>query len=136
MTNEELEAELKLWKKKYYDVADAITRESFGVEDLCRQVREIRKAAYASDGTPWSTISEWWRAKFEAAEARMMDLLGYETKHAEMRNALACLVCSGPAHPSEINLSPEKTERYFADVKRAQILILGEQNAKEAGLIP
>lgn len=130
-----LEVERDEWKKKYYDVADAVCRESHGVEDLCRQARELRKAAYDKDGTPWSTVSEWWRAKFEAAEKRMIELLEYESKHAEMRNALACLVCSGPSHPNEINLSPVKTERYFADVRRAQILILGDDNAKKAGLI-
>lgn len=39
----ELERELEKWKRKYYDVADAITRESFGVEDLCAQARAIRE---------------------------------------------------------------------------------------------
>lgn len=37
-----LERENALWKKRYYDVADAITRESTGSDDLCRQAREIR----------------------------------------------------------------------------------------------
>lgn len=127
--------EEKGWKSKYMDVADAITRESHGVEDLCRQAREIRKAAYDKDGTPWSMVFEWWRAKFEAAEGRVMELLGLKSKHDDMRNALACLVCSGPSHPNEINLSPEKTERYFDDMRRAQILILGPENAKAAGLV-
>jgi predicted nuclease with TOPRIM domain len=30
-------------ESNYYDVADAITRESSGVEDLCKQARELRK---------------------------------------------------------------------------------------------
>jgi len=37
-----LQKQVEEWKKKYYDVADAITRESFGVDDLCKQARAIR----------------------------------------------------------------------------------------------
>jgi hypothetical protein len=44
---ETLIAELRRDKARlesnYYDVADAITRESSGVEDLCKQARELRK---------------------------------------------------------------------------------------------
>lgn len=42
MTHKSLQKELEEWKRKYYDVADAVTRESFGVEDLCAQARAIR----------------------------------------------------------------------------------------------
>jgi len=37
------EAEVQVWQKRYYDVADCITRESFGVEDLCKQATQIRQ---------------------------------------------------------------------------------------------
>lgn len=36
------EAERDEWRKKYFDVADAVCRESTGVEDLCKQARETR----------------------------------------------------------------------------------------------
>lgn len=35
-------AQLAQWKKNYYDVADALTRESTGPEDLCKQARKLR----------------------------------------------------------------------------------------------
>lgn len=42
------------------------------VIDLAKRLEidrnEWRAKACDKDGTPWSTISEWWRAKFEAAE--------------------------------------------------------------------
>lgn len=44
MSHKSLQRELEEWKRKYHDVADAITRESFGVKDLCAQARAIRKA--------------------------------------------------------------------------------------------
>ena len=39
--NAELLAQIEALKCKYYDVADAICRESSGPEDLCRQAREL-----------------------------------------------------------------------------------------------
>jgi hypothetical protein len=38
-----LTAEVEKWKGRYYDVADAVTSESTGVEDLCRQARQTRE---------------------------------------------------------------------------------------------
>ena len=42
MTHKSLQTELERWKHKYYEVADAITRESYGNDDLCAQARAIR----------------------------------------------------------------------------------------------
>ena len=39
---DEVIAERDRWKKRYYDVADAVCAESKDCEDLCRQAREIR----------------------------------------------------------------------------------------------
>ena len=39
---DELRAEVERWKKRYYDVADAVCAESKDCEDLCRQARETR----------------------------------------------------------------------------------------------
>ena len=39
----ELRREKARLESNYYDVADAITSESSGVEDLCKQARELRK---------------------------------------------------------------------------------------------
>lgn len=48
----------KDWKSKYMDVADAITRESSGVEDLCAQARQIRRQR-----------DEWERIARDACES-------------------------------------------------------------------
>jgi BMFP domain-containing protein YqiC len=42
-----LTAEVEKWKGRYYDVADAVARESTGVEDLCRQARQTRETCDA-----------------------------------------------------------------------------------------
>jgi hypothetical protein len=42
-----LTAEVEKWKGRYYDVADAVTSESTGVEDLCRQARQTRETCDA-----------------------------------------------------------------------------------------
>jgi len=38
-----LAAEVEKWKGQYYDVADAVARESTGVVDLCRKARQTRE---------------------------------------------------------------------------------------------
>jgi predicted butyrate kinase (DUF1464 family) len=37
------------WEARYYDVADAICRESTGVEDLMRQARKLRDMAFYTE---------------------------------------------------------------------------------------
>ncbi len=38
----EIEAEVQKWKGYYFDVADAVCRDSTGVEDVCRKARDLR----------------------------------------------------------------------------------------------
>ncbi len=40
--NAKLRDTVEQWKCRYYDVADAICRESNGIEDLCRQASALR----------------------------------------------------------------------------------------------
>jgi len=52
----------KQWEKPYFDLADVVCRESTGVEDACRQARELR--ARLEHAEHWKaehlTVESWW----------------------------------------------------------------------------
>ena len=56
---EALRAENATWKNAYYDVADAVARESTSTEDLCNQARNIRAENAKLRG--WLKESHWLR---------------------------------------------------------------------------
>lgn len=66
--------DVEKWKKKYYDVADAITRESTGVEDLCRQATDMRAELQRLREAAKEFIAEWYN-HFPSGEDEAMSKL-------------------------------------------------------------
>lgn len=73
---EEMRLNAVAWKNKYYDVADAITAESHGVEDLCNQARSIRAERDELSRQLTSAISDCMAAKSDAQRMRICIELG------------------------------------------------------------
>ncbi len=100
-------AEAEQWKKKYYDVADAITRESSGVEDLCQQARNLRTALATAE-----------RERDQARRQTMMDTECIErirtvgmAAEAELAAALATIAEMREACEDVADGAPDATDK-------------------------
>jgi BMFP domain-containing protein YqiC len=77
-----LTAEVEKWKGRYYDVADAVARESTGVEDLCRQARQTRETCDAltarvreleAKEAEWADVFHGQKQRIATLEATLPD---------------------------------------------------------------
>jgi BMFP domain-containing protein YqiC len=113
-----LTAEVEKWKGRYYDVADAVARESTGVEDLCRQARQTRETCAALTA----------RVRELEAQSAAVGVVGAVIGWAVVDD-LDCLVSNTCTREQAAERASKALDRVVAIVDPAQMVPLASATA-------